>query len=78
MPTHTYELEIMNDKAPVELTLSGHTHMQMGIEIHGWASNGPLIFTYKRWGGLYLEGKQYLRQPRVWGLGLSWTGGNAS
>ena len=39
-PTH-FELEVMGDKAPVELTMSGHTHgMQMGLKSHGSNSNG--------------------------------------
>ena len=68
-PTH-YELEIMNDKAPVELTLSGHTHgMQMGIEIPWLGIKwSPSSLTYKRWGGLYLEGQQYLHVNRGFGV----------
>ena len=68
-PTH-YELEIMNDKAPVELTLSGHTHgMQMGIEIPWLGIKwSPSSLTYKRWGGLYLEGEQYLHVNRGFGV----------
>ena len=68
-PTH-YELAIMNDQAPVELTLSGHTHgMQMGIEIPWLGIKwSPSSFTYKRWGGLYLEGQQYLHVNRGFGV----------
>ena len=56
-PTH-YELGIMENRAPVELTLSGHTHgMQMGIEIPWLGIKwSPSSISYKRWGGLYLEG----------------------
>ena len=68
-PTH-YELEVMNGQAPVELTLSGHTHgMQMGIEIPWLGIKwSPSSFTYKRWGGLYLEGNQYLHVNRGFGV----------
>ena len=68
-PTH-YELEVMNDKAPVELTLSGHTHgMQMGIEIPWLGIKwSPSSVTYKRWGGLYLEKDQYLHVNRGFGV----------
>ena len=68
-PTH-YELEVMNDKAPVELTLSGHTHgMQMGIEIPWLGIKwSPSSLTYKRWGGLYLEKDQYLHVNRGFGV----------
>ena len=68
-PTH-YELEVMNDKAPVELTLSGHTHgMQMGIEIPWLGIKwSPSSVTYKRWGGLYLEKTQYLHVNRGFGV----------
>ena len=68
-PTH-YELEIMDGKAPVELTLSGHTHgMQMGIEIPWLGIKwSPSSFTYKRWGGLYLEGDQYVHVNRGFGV----------
>ena len=68
-PTH-YELGIMEDKAPVELTLSGHTHgMQMGIEIPWLGIKwSPSSMSYKRWGGLYLEGSQYLHVNRGFGV----------
>ena len=68
-PTH-FELEVMDGKAPVELTLSGHTHgMQMGIEIPWLGVKwSPSSFSYKRWGGLYLEGQQYLHVNRGFGV----------
>ena len=68
-PTH-YELGIMEDRAPVELTLSGHTHgMQMGIEIPWLGIKwSPSSISYKRWGGLYLEGSQYLHVNRGFGV----------
>ena len=68
-PTH-FELEVMGDKAPVELTMSGHTHgMQMGIEIP-WLKLkwSPSSITYKRWGGLYQEGQQFLHVNRGFGV----------
>jgi uncharacterized protein len=68
-PTH-YELQVMEGRAPIELTLSGHTHgMQMGIEIPWLGLKwSPSSFTYKRWGGLYLEGSQYLHVNRGFGV----------
>jgi len=68
-PTH-FELQVMDDKAPVELTLSGHTHgMQMGIEIPWLGVKwSPSSFSYKRWGGLYREGQQYLHVNRGFGV----------
>ena len=68
-PTH-YELGIMENRAPVELTLSGHTHgMQMGIEIPWLGIKwSPSSISYKRWGGLYLEGSQYLHVNRGFGV----------
>ena len=68
-PTH-FELQVMGDKAPVDLTLSGHTHgMQMGIEIPWLGVKwSPSSLTYKRWGGLYLEGSQYLHVNRGFGV----------
>lgn len=68
-PTH-FELEVMDGLAPVELTMSGHTHgMQMGIEIP-WLNIkwSPSSLTYKRWGGLYREGSQYLHVNRGFGV----------
>lgn len=47
-------------KTDIDLTLSGHTHgAQFGIEIPGWRWS-PVSMRYKRWGGLYTEGKQNL------------------
>jgi predicted MPP superfamily phosphohydrolase len=68
-PTH-YELGVMENRAPVELTLSGHTHgMQMGIEIPWLGIKwSPSSISYKRWGGLYLEGSQYLHVNRGFGV----------
>jgi predicted MPP superfamily phosphohydrolase len=68
-PTH-FEMQVMDGKAPVELTLSGHTHgMQMGIEIPWLGVKwSPSSLSYKRWGGLYLEGQQYLHVNRGFGV----------
>lgn len=57
-PTHWDEEVVGSTK--VDLTLSGHTHgAQFGIEIPGWRWS-PVNMRYKRWGGLYEEGKQKL------------------
>jgi uncharacterized protein len=57
-PTHWDEQVLGNTN--VDLTLSGHTHgAQFGIEIPGWRWS-PVNLRYKRWGGLYTEGKQHL------------------
>lgn len=68
-PTH-FESQVMKGKAPVELTLSGHTHgMQIGIQIPWLGVDwSPSSFRYKRWGGLYLEGDQYLHVNRGFGV----------
>jgi predicted MPP superfamily phosphohydrolase len=67
-PTH-FEEEVMF-KRNIALTLSGHTHgAQFGVEAPEldikW-SPSPW-FGYKRWGGLYKEGNNYLYVNR--GLG---------
>ena len=68
-PTHFEEL-IMGGKAPVDLTMSGHTHgMQMGIKIDFLGINySPVSMIYKRWGGLYKEGNQFLHVNRGFGV----------
>ena len=52
----------MGEKAPVDLTLSGHTHgMQMGLEIPALGIKfSPSKLRYSRWGGLYTEGNTAL------------------
>ena len=67
-PTH-WEEKIMGDKAPVDLTLSGHTHgMQMGIEIPSLGIKfSPSRLTYRFWGGLYKMGRQQLYVNRGFG-----------
>jgi len=68
-PSH-WEEQVMYKKN-IDLTLSGHTHgAQFGLEapmLHIKASPSPL-FGYKRWGGLYQEGKQYLYVNRGFGF----------
>ena len=68
-PTH-FEEQVMGGKAPVELTLSGHTHgMQMGIEIPWLGLKvSPSSLRYSRWGGLYQEGQQLLHVNRGFGV----------
>lgn len=68
-PTH-WEEKVMNGKAPVELTLSGHTHgMQFGIEIPWLGVKwSPSKWRYNRWAGLYKEGGQYLHVNRGFGV----------
>ncbi len=67
-PTH-FEEQVMG-KENIYLTLSGHTHgAQFGVEIPDWGLkwSPSAWFGYKRWGGLYTEGKQHLYVNR--GLG---------
>ncbi len=67
-PTH-FEEQVMG-KENIFLTLSGHTHgAQFGVEIPDWGVkwSPSAWFGYKRWGGLYQEGNQYLYVNR--GLG---------
>jgi hypothetical protein len=68
-PTH-WEEEVMNGKAPVELTLSGHTHgMQFGIEIPWLGIKwSPSQWRYSRWAGLYKEASQFLHINRGFGV----------
>ena len=68
-PTH-WEERVMGGKAPVELTLSGHTHgMQVGLEIPNLGIKfSPSRLRYRRWGGLYTEGKQHLHVNRGFGV----------
>jgi len=67
-PSH-WDLEVKG-KAPVPLTLSGHTHgMQFGLEL-GRFRWSPSKWTYRYWAGLYQENGQYLYVNR----GLGFTG----
>jgi predicted MPP superfamily phosphohydrolase len=57
-PTH-WDEQVLH-QTNIDLTLSGHTHgAQFGIEIPGWRWS-PVSIRYKRWGGMYKEGAQYL------------------
>jgi hypothetical protein len=68
-PTH-WEERVMDGKAPIELTLSGHTHgMQLGIEIPWLGVKwSPSKWRYRRWAGLYEESGQYLHVNRGFGV----------
>ena len=65
-----FEEQFIGGKAPVELTLSGHTHgMQMGLEIPWLGLKvSPSSLRYSRWGGLYQEGRQFLHVNRGFGV----------
>ncbi len=66
-PSH-WELQVMNHKKQIHLTLAGHTHgMQFGVEIPGFKFS-PVQFVYKRWAGLYTENNRHLYVNR--GLGF--------
>jgi len=57
-PTH-WDEQVLN-YTNIDLALAGHTHgAQFGIEIPGWRWS-PVNLRYKRWGGLYTEGKQHI------------------
>ncbi|MCB9233722.1 MAG: metallophosphoesterase [Bacteroidia bacterium] len=65
-PTH-WDHHILNQEN-VDLTLAGHTHGgQVGISIPGLFELSAAKFFYKRYAGLYKEGKQHLYVNR--GLG---------
>lgn len=68
-PSH-WEEQVLG-KQDISLTFSGHTHgAQFGLEapmLHIKISPSPL-FGYKRWGGLYREGDQYLYVNRGFGF----------
>jgi len=52
----------------IDLTLSGHTHgMQFGVEIPGFKWS-PVQYVYKKWAGLYEEGRQRLYVNRGFGF----------
>ena len=66
-PTHWEELVIGEDDT-IDLTLSGHTHgAQMGINIPGVLRISPASLMFKRWAGLYQEGKNQLYINRGFG-----------
>lgn len=64
-PSH-FDLEVIQ-KTDIDLTLSGHTHGgQVGLDRWGmkW---GFVKYKYKKWAGLYQEGKQFLYVNRGFG-----------
>ena len=65
-PTH-FDYHIL-EKTKVDLTLSGHTHGgQFGISIPGLMEISAAQLFYKRYAGLYTEGKQHLYVNRGMG-----------
>lgn len=66
-PTHWEEL-VMGKDDSIDLTLSGHTHgAQIGIWIPGFGQVSPARFLFKRWAGLYKEGRNNLYINRGFG-----------
>jgi hypothetical protein len=66
-PSH-WKAEVAGKVAPIDLTLSGHTHgFQFGIEIPGFKWS-PVQYVYQQWAGLYSQGDQHLYVNR--GLGF--------
>jgi len=66
----TFWEEHLLNKTNVQLTLSGHTHgAQFGVELPSLGIKfSPVSLRYKRWGGLYTEGKQHLYINRGFGF----------
>lgn len=66
-PSH-WEKEVITGYKDIDLTLSGHTHgMQFGVELPGFRWS-PVKYVYKRWAGLYEEGRQKLYINRGFGF----------
>lgn len=66
-PSH-WEKEVITNYKDIDLTLSGHTHgMQFGVELPGFRWS-PVKYVYKRWAGLYEEGRQKLYINRGFGF----------
>jgi predicted MPP superfamily phosphohydrolase len=67
-PTHWSEQVV--GQTNIALTLSGHTHgAQMGVELPQFGIKlSPVSVRYKRWGGLYSEGNQYIYINRGFGF----------
>ncbi|MDX1653144.1 MAG: metallophosphoesterase [Brumimicrobium sp.] len=66
-PDH-WEYEARFHPQNFDLTLSGHTHgAQFGVEIPGWQWS-PVKYRYKRWLGLYSEGRQRLFVSKGFGF----------
>ncbi|MES2622166.1 MAG: metallophosphoesterase [Bacteroidota bacterium] len=66
-PSH-WENQVLENYPDIDLTFSGHTHgAQFGIE-NKWLRWSPSQYIYKRWAGLYTEGKQFLYVNRGFGF----------
>lgn len=66
-PSH-WDAQIRIEYPDIDLTLAGHTHgMQFGVE-NPYFKWSPVQWFYKRWAGLYEEGKQKLYVNRGWGF----------
>lgn len=66
-PSHFDEV-VSKHETDVHLTFSGHTHgAQFGVEIP-WLKWSPVQFRYRRWAGLYNEGKRHLYVNRGFGF----------
>ena len=66
-PSH-WDAQVVPQYKDVDLTLSGHTHgMQFGVEIP-WLKWSPVQYVYKKWAGLYQEGRQMLYVNRGFGF----------
>lgn len=66
-PSH-WEAQVLDNYPDIDLTFSGHTHgAQFGIE-NKWLRWSPSQYIYKRWAGLYTEGKQFLYVNRGFGF----------
>lgn len=66
-PTH-WESQVKQNPAPIQLTLSGHTHgMQFGIELFGikWS---PVKYRYAHWAGIKEENGRYININRGFGF----------
>ncbi|MFM7814869.1 MAG: metallophosphoesterase, partial [Flavobacteriales bacterium] len=68
-PTHWSE-QVLKSKNQIALTFSGHTHgAQMGVELPQFGIKwSPVSVRYRRWGGLYQEGEQFLHINRGFGF----------
>ncbi|SEM63016.1 hypothetical protein SAMN05216436_10639 [bacterium A37T11] len=66
-PSHWYA-QILLQRHPIHLTLSGHTHgMQFGLELPGFRWS-PIQYIYKQWAGIYREGQKMLYVNRGFGF----------
>lgn len=66
-PSH-WDAEVRTKYPDIDLMLAGHTHgMQFGVELPGFKWS-PVQYMYKKWAGLYEEGKQKLYVNRGFGF----------